>query len=176
MAAAGTGSENPASISLPSRSKPAATVKHSRILACVACQHRKIKCNREFPCSHCIKNGVQCIPANLVPKQRKRRFAERELLDRLRQYEALLHKNEIDFEPLHPGSTPNTAKEEPSPSVDESVEDQADEVRSLVGSTYSFWSAITQTPTAEDDPDRSSGDESGFNVREMGERMIKKAW
>ena len=149
-------------------------MKQPRILACVACQQRKIKCNRDFPCSHCTKNGVQCIPAHLIPKQRKRRFAERELLDRLRQYESLLSKHEIDFEPLHPGSTSNAPKEEPSPSVDESVEDQAGEAQSLVGNTYSFWSAITQTPSADDD--RSSGNESDFNVREMGERMIKKAW
>ena len=176
MASAGPGSANESSASLPSRSKPAASMKQPRILACVACQHRKIKCNREFPCSHCVKNGVQCIPANLVPKQRKRRFAERELLDRLRQYEALLQQHEIDFEPLHPGSTSTATKEEPSPSVDESVDDPAGEVQSLVGSTYSFWSAITQTPTAEDEAERSSGNESDFNVREMGERMIKKAW
>lgn len=29
--------------------------KHPRILACVLCQHRKIKCDRNSPCSNCIK-------------------------------------------------------------------------------------------------------------------------
>ena len=29
--------------------------KPTRILACVLCQHRKIKCDRTFPCANCIK-------------------------------------------------------------------------------------------------------------------------
>ena len=31
--------------------------RHNRILACVLCQHRKIKCDRSFPCSNCLKVG-----------------------------------------------------------------------------------------------------------------------
>lgn len=36
---------------------PAANVpqKPPRILACVLCQHRKIKCDRNFPCANCVK-------------------------------------------------------------------------------------------------------------------------
>ncbi len=40
------------------------------------------------------------MPTALAPR-RRRRFAERELLDRLGRYEDLLHQNNIDFEPLH---------------------------------------------------------------------------
>jgi hypothetical protein len=74
-----------------------------RVLACVLCQQRKIKCDRTFPCSQCLKTGAQCLPATRVPRKRRRRFAERDLLDRLRHYEALLREHNIQFEPLHPG-------------------------------------------------------------------------
>ncbi|CAK7275392.1 hypothetical protein SEPCBS119000_006670 [Sporothrix epigloea] len=63
------------------------------------CQQRKVKCNRKFPCSHCIRLGVSCVPATLNPR-RRRRFAERELLDRVRRYETLLRQMNVRFESL----------------------------------------------------------------------------
>ena len=54
---------------------------------------------------------MQCVPSTLVPRQRRRRFAERDLLDRLRHYENLLRENNIIFDPLHPGAA---AKNTPS--------------------------------------------------------------
>jgi hypothetical protein len=82
-------------------------LKSKRILACILCQQRKIKCERKFPCSNCIKSNAQCVPANLVPRQRKRRFPERELLERLRRYEDILRKNNLKFDPMHK-EDPNT--------------------------------------------------------------------
>ncbi len=80
---------------------PSANVpKPQRVLACVMCQQRKIKCDRRFPCGNCTKNGHSCVAAAL-PRQRRRRFPERELLDRLRHYEDLLRSHNIPFEPLH---------------------------------------------------------------------------
>jgi hypothetical protein len=75
--------------------------KPSRVLACLLCQQRKVKCDRKLPCGNCIKSRVRCVPAIQVPRKRKRRFPERELLDRLRNYEDLLRENSIEFEPLH---------------------------------------------------------------------------
>lgn len=71
-----------------------------RVLACVNCAQRKIKCSRRFPCASCVKHGIRCVPATPTP-QRKRRFPERELLDRLRSHEELLRRHNIEFEPLH---------------------------------------------------------------------------
>ena len=70
-------------------------------------------------------------PPNLVPKQRRRRFPERELLDRLRQYEDLLKQHRIQFDPLHPSAA--GMKEEPPPSVDEvdGAEDRGQDVPSV---------------------------------------------
>lgn len=90
-----------------------ATSKPQRVLACVLCQQRKIKCNRKIPCVNCVRACAQCVPATLAPRQRRRRFPERELLERLRHYEGLLRQNNIKFEPLH---TP--AAEHASPSED----------------------------------------------------------
>jgi hypothetical protein len=40
--------------------------KPTRILACVLCQHRKIKCDRSFPCANCIK--VSSSPASWLAR------------------------------------------------------------------------------------------------------------
>jgi hypothetical protein len=86
--------------------------KTPRVLACVLCQQRKVKCDRKYPCANCVKSRVQCVPATRVPSRRKRRFPERELLERLRKYEDLLRQNHITFDPLHGGST--SQKESPN--------------------------------------------------------------
>ncbi|KAF2268871.1 hypothetical protein CC78DRAFT_510117 [Lojkania enalia] len=81
-------------------STPSQASKPQRVLACVSCQQRKVKCDRKFPCVHCIKSRTQCVPATLAPRRRRRVFPEQdELLDRLRRYEELLRQNNIDFEP-----------------------------------------------------------------------------
>ena len=76
-------------------------LKPQRVLACVLCQQRKVKCNRKFPCANCVKSQAQCVPATLAQRRRRRRFPERALLERLRMYQDLLHQNNITFEPLH---------------------------------------------------------------------------
>jgi hypothetical protein len=37
--------------------------KIPRVLACVLCQHRKIKCDRSTPCSNCVKVSQLNQPA-----------------------------------------------------------------------------------------------------------------
>jgi hypothetical protein len=87
-------------------SSPAApTTKPQRVLSCVLCSQRKVKCDRKSPCTNCVKAGAQCVSAASVPRQRRRRFPERELLDRLRLYEDLLRKHKIPFQPLHASPT-----------------------------------------------------------------------
>ena len=81
-------------------STSAPPMRDKRVLACVLCQQRKIKCDRNFPCQHCTKARVQCVPAGQLPRRRKRRFAERELLEQLKRYEELLKENGIEYEPL----------------------------------------------------------------------------
>jgi hypothetical protein len=107
------------------------------------CQQRKVKCDRKFPCANCIRTRAQCVPATLAPRQRRRRFAERELLERLRNYEHLLRKNNIDFQPLHE----HPARENESLNVvcdydsdDEHLESSSTTVlsESIYGAKYAF--------------------------------------
>ena len=100
-------------MSTPDRSTPATSApamdrsslpaaKPQRVLACVLCQQRKVKCNRIFPCSNCVRSNAQCVPATTRgTRRRHRRLPERELLDRLRHYESLLRQGNINFDPLH---------------------------------------------------------------------------
>lgn len=75
-----------------------------RPLACAACQQRKVKCDRKFPCNTCVKSRIQCVPV-AAPRQRRRRFPEAELLQRVRHLEDLLRQHNIDFDPLHGNTT-----------------------------------------------------------------------
>lgn len=51
--------------------------------------------------------------ASLPSNQRRRRFPERELLDRLRRYESLLRQNDIEFEPSQK-DVPSIEKQHPN--------------------------------------------------------------
>lgn len=107
----------------PSRASqlpPAPTSKTQRVLACVLCQQRKVKCDRRFPCANCTKHQLQCVPATQA-RRRRRRFPERDLLDRLRAYEDLLRQNNVKFEPLH-GDPPVYQKESPEGDSESDVE------------------------------------------------------
>lgn len=75
-------------------------VKSQRILACVLCHQRKIKCNRKFPCNNCIKSQSHCEPATLAPRRRRRKIPPPDLVDQLRIYESLLRANNIKFDHL----------------------------------------------------------------------------
>ena len=81
-------------------SQPEQGSKRKRVLACVLCQQRKVKCDRKFPCANCVKASAQCVLSTLVPRQKRRKFSERVLSDRLRHYEELLRQNDIEFKPL----------------------------------------------------------------------------
>lgn len=75
------------------------TPKITRGHSCVLCQQRKVKCDRQKPCSNCIKARAECVPsAPTVPRRRRRKFTEQDLAARLRKYEHLLKKNGIKIE------------------------------------------------------------------------------
>ncbi|ODA79118.1 hypothetical protein RJ55_04709 [Drechmeria coniospora] len=67
----------------------AAPHRHARVLACVLCQQRKIKCDRNFPCANCVKANVTCTPSTPAPA-RKRRRPNQDLQERLMRCEELL--------------------------------------------------------------------------------------
>ncbi|KAI0525711.1 fungal-specific transcription factor domain-containing protein [Xylaria bambusicola] len=75
--------------------------KTPRILACVLCQNRKIKCDRHTPCSNCVKANVPCTPSTPAPP-RKRRRPNQDLQQRLARCEELL--SEYTTNPRTPSS------------------------------------------------------------------------
>ncbi|KAK0390578.1 hypothetical protein NLU13_0082 [Sarocladium strictum] len=56
--------------------------KAAKDLACADCQRRKKRCDKQSPCSNCVKHNVPCIPSSPAPP-RKRRQPMKELLERL---------------------------------------------------------------------------------------------
>lgn len=85
--------------------KPQTITKPPKALACVLCQRRKVKCDRQLPCQNCFKAGEQCIPTTLA-RPRRRRLPERDLLEHIRHCESLLRDHGINFEPLHAAVLP----------------------------------------------------------------------
>ena len=65
--------------------------------ACVRCSERKVKCDKQNPCTTCVRHKIQCIYRAPKPS-RRRRVREKEALvdERLKRYEALLQENGID--------------------------------------------------------------------------------
>ncbi|KAL3473827.1 hypothetical protein BJX99DRAFT_189353 [Aspergillus californicus] len=145
--------------------------RSSRVLSCVLCQHRKIKCDRTFPCKNCTRSQADCVPAGLTPRRRKRRFAERELLDRLQQYETILRQNDIKFDPLHGDVTTSDGPENiqrlesnTRPSSSSAAPDSSNGLYD----PKSFWNAINQTSRESDGESNSPPN--------MTETVVTKAW
>lgn len=70
---------------------------------CLLCQQRKVRCDRNEPCSNCVKAGVsKCEAApQYPPRKRKKRFPEAELLARLRRYERHLKNYGADIDAIN---------------------------------------------------------------------------
>lgn len=90
--------------------------------------------------------------------RRKRRFPERELLERLRKYEDLLRQNNIKFEPLH--KDPAAEKQSPNTQGGNESDDQEPEAmgtdRSSPSTTvkservYEAKYALSKKPSRDD--------------------------
>ncbi|KAH7022063.1 hypothetical protein EDB80DRAFT_769111 [Ilyonectria destructans] len=147
----------------PSTTSPAAppllspSTKHKRVLACVLCHQRKVKCERKFPCSNCVRSGAQCVPTTVIPRPRRRRFPERVLLERLRHYEDLLRQNNVSFEPLHKDCSGAKA----FPNL-ETNGDSDDEQPSTTGADSSSLSPTAQPDTPHETRDFWHAIKQGF--------------
>ncbi|KAH8895436.1 hypothetical protein GQ53DRAFT_50721 [Thozetella sp. PMI_491] len=167
----------PETFSAPPAGASSRPSKPQRVLACVLCQQRKVKCDRRFPCSNCTKSGAQCVPATLTPRQRRRRFPERVLLERLRKYEDILRQNNIYFEPLHGDATVGDKNSPNDDAMYHSDDDRPDPGQSPATTERSertfghksFWRALNQG-LADQGYD---SDDSYDGVHEVS---VRKAW
>lgn len=88
-------------------------MKLTRGTSCVLCQQRKVRCDKQKPCSNCVKAGAECrVVPPLPPRRRKRRLQERDLLERLRKYEDLLRQHNIKFDALDHDTKSEVARED----------------------------------------------------------------
>ncbi|KAM7195798.1 hypothetical protein V8F20_007368 [Naviculisporaceae sp. PSN 640] len=156
-------------------SKPAAAGGQSttgRILACALCKQRRVKCTRSFPCENCVRAGVQCVQPTV--QQRRRRFAERALLDRIQSYEGLLRNNNIPFEPLHGYQSASV----PAPvSIRDDDSDPGCGRGSKEHEARDVWLSIKRVALEDDDDDEgdSDGNSSKFSNYEPPDRNIAAA-
>ncbi|KAB5572516.1 fungal-specific transcription factor domain-containing protein [Coniochaeta sp. 2T2.1] len=76
-------------------------MKLTRGHSCVLCQQRKVRCDKQKPCANCVKANVECrvVPPQ-PPRRRRKKPHERDLVDRLKKYEALLAQHGVSFEPI----------------------------------------------------------------------------
>ncbi|KAF2005172.1 hypothetical protein P154DRAFT_518706 [Amniculicola lignicola CBS 123094] len=162
-----------------SANRDASVQKAARVLACVSCQARKVKCDHAYPCSRCVKSKTQCVPANQIARRRRRRFPERELLDQLSKYERLLRMNNIDFEPLHkaiseasdvPAAQAGNGMDDMAHSQEREVLSPAITIKSETGSEIKDWWYVMRQrfPGRDDESDDSSREE-------FGEAVVKRA-
>lgn len=133
-----------------------------RVLACILCQQRKVKCDRKFPCANCTKFRAQCVPAT-ASRRRRQRFSERELLNRIRKYEDLLRRNGIKFKPLHGDGDVGKGSESPNAERNNCLEHEQLEPPAASGNPShepsDIWNAMRQS--------------SHGAVSEIG---VRKAW
>ncbi|KAK2809889.1 hypothetical protein FQN49_008581 [Arthroderma sp. PD_2] len=97
--------------------------------ACVLCQQRKVRCDRQSPCSGCQKYGVGCIyRPPPPPRRRKRRSPEDALLARLRKCEELLKGLGVDVNKIDELKTnsPLAGPEIPGPSSTAAIGSQTE--------------------------------------------------
>lgn len=77
-----------------------------RKYACTLCARRKIKCDKLQPCHNCSRSQAECHYETPAPSQRPRkRGADSEALSRIREYEELLRKNNIELSAYEKGSS-----------------------------------------------------------------------
>ncbi|KAH8821474.1 putative C6 transcription factor [Xylogone sp. PMI_703] len=84
-----------------------------KVLSCVLCAQRKVKCDRKTPCSNCIKAGATCVPTiPNPPRRRKYRVlgGEEDLKLRLKRYEKLLLSFGMTMHELDSGVTAETRR------------------------------------------------------------------
>ncbi|OAP54767.1 hypothetical protein AYL99_11215 [Fonsecaea erecta] len=70
-----------------------------KAFSCIRCFERKVKCDKQSPCSNCVKSKVECIFRIPPPaRRRKKRTQEDLLLARLKKCEELLKSKGIDID------------------------------------------------------------------------------
>jgi hypothetical protein len=76
---------------------------HQKLLSCLDCRQKKVKCDKTYPCKGCQHSGSECVFPLRKRKARKPRSRNAEMILRLGRLEELLEK----YEPNNP-KTPSS--------------------------------------------------------------------
>ncbi|ORY57156.1 fungal-specific transcription factor domain-containing protein [Pseudomassariella vexata] len=82
--------ESPSNSSVHNRAKP------KNKLSCTVCRNRKIRCDRTYPCAHCVRSGAECVFPVRKRMQRPKKTKNSELLSRLSRLEAIVGRVDPD--------------------------------------------------------------------------------
>ncbi|KAL9075032.1 MAG: hypothetical protein Q9157_004167 [Trypethelium eluteriae] len=158
--------------SAPANCAPPTAAKPPRVLACVRCQQRKVKCEA----------CAQCVPAARTPSQRRRRFPERELLERLQRYESLLRRHNIQFDSLHAPNEEKVSLSEDdrgsTPAYDALSEAPVAETAVPSREKVAVKSEVSRDSEDDEDDSRDGhgDDDSGLSHQDLGRAEIRKTY
>lgn len=118
-------------------------------LACQACQRKKIKCDRLFPCGQCTRSALHCVPSTRKPRARHagKRAVDSELRNRISKLESLVESlsGEVGAGDGTPGSEDEADEDEDDAQNADSKPNQRQSSSGNVGKYMSsnFWSSLT---------------------------------
>ncbi|OGM50176.1 hypothetical protein ABOM_001137 [Aspergillus bombycis] len=128
--------------------------------SCVLCQQRKVRCDQQKPCANCVKAQVECrvLPPSL-PKRRKKKLHERDLIDRLKKYETLMSQHGIDFDSVLAGGDTVASLEHGRSGSGTAAEGSAQNHKSQEHGKRSKWFPFYHEYCATDDMLRDTSDD-----------------
>jgi hypothetical protein len=93
-------------------------VQATRVLkefSCILCKQRKIRCDRQAPCSACVRAHAQCVRQSPAPprRRRKKKDSDLNLEAKIERYEKLLREYRVavpDPESEGDGDSPTRAQ------------------------------------------------------------------
>lgn len=144
---------------VPVSATPLPGSPHQFKRSCELCRHRRVKCDRQQPCSNCIRSKADCVyPSGRgrAPKTR-RRALDSQLVDRLSHLETLLRRlkdhpapgshNEAAEFPFPPPLTSGSNRVNSNPSIEGQFGRlMIDESRSYYVSNVLWASLVSEVP------------------------------
>ncbi|KAI1209278.1 fungal-specific transcription factor domain-containing protein [Annulohypoxylon truncatum] len=142
-------------------SRPSQHQLQPKPLSCTNCRARKLKCSREYPCTHCQRSGAECIFPTRKRIRKPRKNKNSELLQRLSRLESIvgnvglsaLAGDNVATTASGPSTSQDTARpnseggsSQAQASNDEKQDDWQQALQSSKASRYlsgEFWSSLS---------------------------------
>jgi len=90
----GHANERPSNVNTSPIGESPRTPSHQKLLSCLGCRQKKVKCDKTYPCRGCQHSGSECVFPLRKRKARKPRSRNAEMILRLGRLEELLEKYE----------------------------------------------------------------------------------